>query len=165
MEDTANVQKDTVALLMELCRSTFGDKIKAYYEGEPIDIPKDNFPAIVLYKVSESVDLGATMTDEYYETIMISIVLNKADEIGASPDTDLSERKLRRMVGARATDGSYLPGTMLYGLRTFYTQNGRILKSDVRIEYDILPMDEQYIRSQANITLSLRQRVFVTNRT
>jgi hypothetical protein len=165
MDETANVQKDAVTLMMELCHSTFGDKVKAYYEGDPIDIPKDNFPAIILYKLSGSVDLGATMTDEFYETINISLVLNKADEIGASPETDLSERKLRRMVEARATDGTYMPGTLLYGLRTFYTQGGRILKSDVRVEYDILPLDSQYIRSQANVTVTIRQRVFVTNRT
>lgn len=140
--ENAQVYDDAIAKLFEMLRSQFGSQFNGFYEGDPIDIPKANLPAIIIEKLTGSLSLTNAPTghDRFIETISIRVIYNKADDLGSDDQTDLTERKLRRFIEARnRSTGQYLAGTLLHEIRTHLTLSNVQFNADVEINYDINP--------------------------
>lgn len=166
MEDEL-IYKDSLMRIMELCRTTFQGRFTSFYEGDPIMIPDASMPCIIIEKVKGNVTVknAPTGTDAVSEQIVIKLVLNKANDFGASDDFDMTERKLRRYVEARdPTTGYFMSNTLMYVLRTNITLGESVIDSDVDVAYDLQPRPEKLVTSEAKVTIVIRERVQVPNR-
>lgn len=161
--------EDVVDTTLTLMRDTFGSYFKTYYEGDPVSIPEINLPCCVVEKLSGnySIENAPTGTDEAISNVRIKIILNKKDDEGASPDVDLTERKLRRLCEGRdATTGSYLPSSVAGLLRSNITLQDKVLNiGDLSVDYDVVLRPDEVVTSEAHIIMSnIYERIIVLSR-
>lgn len=163
--DNQQAFKDSVTRILELLRGTFGGQFKAFYEGDPIQIPDYMLPCAIVEKIAGNINLDATGTDMIVEQLMIKMVMNKRDDMGAAPEIAFTERKLRLLVEARdPITGYFIPESLMYILRTNITLGGAVLDSDMDVNYDVNPRPEEMYTSEAQILITIRERVIVPNR-
>lgn len=165
--ENQQVYDDAVVRILELCRTEFSGEINAFYEGDPIDIPKASLPAIIVEEMSTNITLTGAPTghDHFVTTVSIRVLYNKADDLGASDDMDLTERKLRRFIGARdPLTGSYKEGTLLKLLRTHLTLSNLQFNANVDINYDLNPRPNQVVTSEGQLTITAEGNIVVGTR-
>lgn len=156
---------DAVTRIKKDMMEVFGDRFKAYYEGDPMDIPKANLPCLIIEETASRIVQNATGTDMMVTDIDVRPVFNKADDFNAPGDTDVTEQKLRRVVGGRdPATKSYYPDTIEGRLRGHITLAGLIIDQDMSVKYGIQPRTDQLITSEAVVTITVSERVFVPNR-
>lgn len=160
MDDKIDLLDDSTIIIRSLLKEAFGSTFNAYYEGDPVLIPKSSLPCIIVENVVTAVDQAATSQDEIGEQLSIKVVLNKADDYGKSDDYDSTERKLRRFIQGRdKVTRHFHHSTLLYVLRKNITLKGLALNSRVDISYDLQPRPNQMVTSEANISVVVTQRV------
>jgi len=151
--------------IMKLMKDTFGSNFNAYYEGDPIDIPKANLPCIIMETQAGQTQLDATSTDRVQTQINIRIVFNKADDYSASDTQDLTEKKLRILVeGCNPDTGAYLPNSVVGVLRKNFTLGNGVIENDIDWQYDLQPRTEDLTTSEALVQIVTSRRVIVNNR-
>lgn len=159
------VYQDALTRIMTVMRNTFGTNFKAYYEGDPLQIPKANLPCVIVEAQAGRVDLDATTTDRLQSQINIRLVFDKADDYNASPEQDLTERKLRRLVEARNPEtNQFLPNTVLGALRVNFTLGSNLIENDMDWEYDLQPRAEGVVTSEALVQIVAVEKILVPNR-
>lgn len=157
--------KDGVARVLELLKDTFGDQFKAYYNGQPEEIPESMLPCIMISETQGKVASGATGTDNILETILIIVALNKKDDIGADPSTDLTEFKLRKFVkGQNPQTGEYLPETVMYALRKHITMHDAVLSTVIDTDFDVNIRGEETVTQEAYVTVTMERLALVPSR-
>jgi hypothetical protein len=161
--------KDGAARVLQLLKDTFGEYFKAYFDGEAV--PRESYlPCVMVATTRSSVAAGATGTDEITEEILIMVVMDRKNDIGAPSDQDLTEYKLRKIVmGQDLTTQQFVPETVMYALRTFFTLNDAYLL-DQSITIDFTPnargtIDAPINTMEAYITLTITRLAFVPSRT
>lgn len=165
MQDTTVYYKDGVARVLELMREAFGDDFKAYFNGQPEEIPESALPCVMVSETTGQIASGATGTDDIAETILIILALNKKDDIGADPETDLTEFRLRKMVkGQHPTTKEYLPKTVMYAIRKHITMDDAILGSDINTDFDVNVRGTDTVTQEAYITVTLQRLAIVPDR-
>lgn len=163
--DNQQAFKDSVNRILDLLRTAYGGQFHAFYEGDPIDIPDIMLPCVVVEKIAGTLALDATGTDMITEQLMIKFVMNKRDDLGSAPDVDFTERKLRLLVEGRdPTTGYFVPQSLMYILRTNITLGGAVIDNDIDINYDVNPRPQEMFTSEAQILITIRERVIVPNR-
>lgn len=156
---------DIVDRLMKLIKANFGGFFKQYYEGDPIEIPKANYPCVIIEKVGSNVSLGATGQDVLVSQYNIRFLLDKSDDFNASDTKDLTEKKLRELVEARDPQtGLYLENSLLYVLRTNITIGQVNVATDVDIRYDLQPRPNQVVTSEALVSIVTNEKVLLPRR-
>ncbi len=165
--------KDGAARILELMKATFGDYFKAYFDGEPANIPEFYLPCIIIGETEGEISSGATGTDDIIETVTITLVLNKKDDLGASIDSDLTGFKLRKLVKGQNPSTSYpheyIPQSVMYALRTQITLDDTVLSSTIRTVFGpnarLGGSDEEVIATEeAVVTLTLERMALVPSR-
>lgn len=162
--EQATTYTDVVTSVLQLMRNTFQDQMKAYYEGDPLKIPVDNLPCIIVDQTAIRARQDATSSDDLRSEVRIKIVYDKRPDFDASDDVDMTERKLRRLIeGRHPQTGSYLKGTLLEALRTHMTLGGTTLGMDVDVKYDLQPRPGGLITSEAQASVMTTERVIRGN--
>lgn len=158
---------DAVELIHARLRSLLGEKYTYFVGDDPIAIPEASLPSVVIEPLTTVVRSSATMTDDYRETILIKVILNKKDDWGAEADSiNLTKRQLSRLVQGRdPTTGYYATNSILGSLRTQLTLGDYALDNDIDIDYNVDLRPDEVITSEAYVTVMLRTRVLVPNRT
>lgn len=157
--------EDVFDRIMKLMKDTFGDTFKAYYEGDPIEIPKANLPCVIMETQAGRTQLDATSTDRLQNQINIRLAFNKADDYGASDTQDLTEKKLRIMVqGRNPANGQYLPNSVVGALRTNFTLSSNLIENDIDWEYSPQPRPNGLVTSEALVQVIAVERIIVANR-
>lgn len=114
--------KSFVDQTLELMEKTFGKGekgFKTYYTGDPDVIPLFNLPCIIVTQTRDDTTESQQGEDDITDTIVIKIVLNKADDYTGSIDPlNLTEKRLRDFVGELDDEGAYKPKTVKHALRT-----------------------------------------------
>lgn len=163
--EPTQVYTDALTRIMNLMKATFGGNLKAYYEGDPILIPKANLPCLIIESQAGKVDLAATSTDRFQSQINIRLVFNKADDFNASDQQDLSERKLRKMVEGRdPATNQFLPNTVLGALRSNFTLSSNLIENDIDWEYALQPRAEGVVTSEALVQVVAVEKIIIPNR-
>jgi hypothetical protein len=156
---------DVIDKILILLKNTFGDTFKSYYEGDPVSIPKVSLPCIIVEKINTRISVGATGTDNLDEEMNIRVVMNQSDDVGASDDVDMTERKLRKIVEARDPATNYfMPNTLMYALRTNLTLGSAVINNTVDINYDMNPRPDMMVTSEATVSIITTERIIVPNR-
>jgi hypothetical protein len=168
MDEGANYYKDGATRVLELMRDTFGGKFRAYFDGEAE--PGENWlPCMMVMTPRVGIQSGATGTDDLTEQIIIIISLSAKDDVGASPEVQLTDYKLRKYIfGQDPNTGQYLPQTVLGALRTHYTLSDAVIESDVEFEIgpNVRGTAEQPVNTrEAFITVNLKRLATVPART
>jgi hypothetical protein len=154
--DATPLFDDAVTRLIKLLKDNFKE-IKTVYDGDPLAIPKANLPCIMVEKVSGTITVtdAPTSFDKFTEEIAITVAMNKLDDIGASDDIDLTERKLRRFVEGRDPNtGKYATGTLMSILRTHLTLDAYDFNGDISISYDVNARPNDIVTSEAMVTIT-----------
>lgn len=163
--NSANYKQTGADKILGLLRTTFGDKFKTYYNGDPEAIPQSALPAITANITRQRIDNEATGVDIIIEDILVKMILNKKDDFGAAANSDLTEVKLRRMAaGQDATTGQWLEGTLMYTLRTQITLNDTTVGQNIAINYDVNLRPDDVVTMEAWAEISVSRFVQVPQR-
>lgn len=94
---------DTVQLVIDELKVTFGSEFATYYYGDPEAIPLFNLPAIIVTQNNDDTTEGAFGQDDVTDNLTIKIVLNKKDDFNSDKvdPLNMTERKLKRYVGLK----------------------------------------------------------------
>lgn len=134
--------KSVVDQTLELMEATFGDTFKTYYTGDPDVIPVFNLPCVIVTQTRDDTTEGQQGEDDVTDTIVIKLVLNKADDYtGNSIDPlNLTEKRLRDYVSSIGDDGLYAPKTVKYALRNVLLEGDvEAVAPTMSIEYGLNP--------------------------
>lgn len=162
MDFTQPKHKDAVDRLIAILKNTYGDFFKAYYDGDPIQIPKANLPCIIIEAVEGRTRLAATGQDQLEAALTITVAFDKRDDYGADDDKDLTDEKLRRTVEGRDLQtGQFLPNSILGILRSNITLGQTTISNEVDWTYALQPRGEEEVTSEARISMAISERIFV----
>ena len=155
--ENAQVYQDTISRILDLCRQSFDGDIHGFYEGDPIEIPKSMLPCIIVEKLTGTISVTGAPTgfDRQVDSISVRVVYDKSDDLGATDDVDLTERKLRRFIEARDPDTNrFKAGTLMQLLRTHITVDETLFNSDVEINYDVNARPGEMATSEGQVLMT-----------
>jgi hypothetical protein len=141
--DYGNYYKDSAAQILDIMRETFGDSFREYFDGEPEMITDAQLPCMMVRTPNISIKLASTGTDMISETVTIIVSFNKADDIGAKQDTDLTMYRIRKLIlgqdPSRGEDfiAPYYPRTVMGALRRYISLRNGTVDTEVTIEFDV----------------------------
>lgn len=162
--DEQTYYKDGVARVLELIKDALGDSY-TYFNGQPEELQESYLPCVMVSETVGAVESHATGTDLIRENILIIIALNKKDDIGAGPDVDLTEFKLRKLVkGQHPTTGEYLPETVMYAIRKHITMNDAVLSSSIETDFDVNVRGEDTVTQEGYVTVTMERLAIVPSR-
>lgn len=162
--DDSKYFKDGVARVLELMKDTFGDDFRAYFSGQPAEIPESSLPCIMVSEAEGTVETGATGTDIITESILIVVAFNKKDDIGANGEVldDLTETKLRRIIKGQKPSASgsfpeYLEKTVMYALRKHITLGQTVVGNAISTDFSINLRGDNLATQEAYVTLTIQR--------
>ncbi|MEU2203584.1 hypothetical protein AB0P19_06930 [Microbacterium oleivorans] len=137
----------SVERVIELMQTTFGPASKTgtfrtYYNGDPEVIPAFNLPCAIVTQTSDNTVEGAMGEDDVTDEIRIKLVFDKRDDYTGKIDPlNLTEKRLRDLVGARGEDFKYKPGTVKKMLREALLDGVTAVAPTIRVEYGVNPRE------------------------
>lgn len=158
--------KDGSSRILELLKDNLPqDLIHHFFDGDA-DPGESFYPCIIVTSMRAQIAASATQTDDIDETILIIVAFNKKDDVGADPNKDLTEYKLRKLVMGQDQNRNYLPQTIMYTLRKHYTLNdGAVIGNKIGVDFAPNQRVDQTINTQeAYITVSLKRQAIVPSR-
>lgn len=164
--ENATYHPDAVDAIVKLLKDTYKSKFKAYLDGDPDAIGESMLPCIMVTQPDGDITDGATGTDDVAETVIIRVVCNKKDDLNASPDVDLTERKLRKfIIGQVPGTKEWMPGTLMHTLRVNYTLGDVAVGN--RISFNIIDVlrPDEVITKEGVITVEIERMAIVPVRT
>ena len=163
--DDAQVWEDGPQRIRRLMRETFADQFKEYFLGQPEEIGLHQLPCIMVTELEGLIETGSSHVDEVTETIQIILAVNKLDDLNASSDTDLTERKLQQFIkGQDPTTGRYLTNTVAYALRKNITLNEGVISSRLETNFDIQVRGDNVYTQEAYVKVYVKRNVIVDAR-
>lgn len=147
-------------------KDEFGSTFRAYFIGDPIQIPEVKLPCMIIEPVDETSALLATGLDDVTQNLRIRVVVNKKDDYQRAVTNEvLWLERLQLMVSGRDENtNEYLENTVIGVLRKFLTLGGRFWSSNLTVRYTQQPRPSQMITEEAVISLTLRERLVISDR-
>lgn len=134
--------KSSVDLVLDLMQSTFGDKFPTYYSGDPDLIPKFNLPCIIVTQTRDDTTEAEMGEDDVSDEIRIKVLYDRADDfVGGIDPLNLTEKKLRDVVGRRDGEGKYDPVSVKGALRSALLDGVTAVAPTMSVEYGINPRE------------------------
>jgi hypothetical protein len=122
--------------VIALMKAAFSSQFKTFYDGDPILIGESSYPAMCFLLDEQVIEVENTGQDSDVQSLTIKLVLNKKDDYGASDTVDLTQKKLRYMVGARdPATGRWYDSTVLGVLRKNFTLGGTVTDQKIKVTY------------------------------
>ena len=158
------VFEDNVQRILAIMKETFkGGPFVTFYDGDPEAIPVFNLPALIVSKASDTGDIATTFQEDVTEQLVIKAVFNKKDDWANDVDpTNMTERKIREVIGARdRSTGEYLPQTIKGALRTKLSTNNIVIGENMRTELGIrarastIENTDAYITEEGHVTIDV----------
>lgn len=134
---------DSIDLVLNVVRETFGDVFKTYYNGDPEVIPRFNLPAIIVTQLRDDTTEAEMGEDDVTDQIRIKVLLDKAEDYngGKIDPLNLTDKRLRDFVGHKSKQGDYEPTTIKYALRTMMLDGIEAIAPTMDIEYGVNPRE------------------------
>lgn len=167
MQDQPTYYNDGVARVLDVLKDTFGTTgiIRKYINGDPGEIPESYLPCIMVTETVGRIDIEYTGMDTVTETILITVAMNKNDDLGAPDDTQMTEFKLRKLIkGQDPTTGQYLRDTIMYALRTHITMQNSVVRSDVNTDFKQQLRGAELVTQEAYVELTIERHIGVPTR-
>lgn len=167
MDPDNQYYEDGVQRVLRLMKDTFGDYFKAYFNGELLNVTEEFLPCIMVTTSTAQVVSGPTTADDIVETVIVIIVENKKDDIGADAETDLTDFRVRKLImGQDPATAQYLPNTVLYAIRKHLTMGNDTLQSDTTVDFtpNTRGATQEIATQEGYVTISIKRRIYVPSR-
>lgn len=141
--------KDSVERVIDLLVATYGlpapdGTFRTYYNGDPEVIPAFNLPCAIVTQVKDDTTEGEMGEDDVTDQIRIKLVMDKRDDYTGKIDPlNLTEKRLRDLVGRRNAQNEYEPGTIKRMLRDALLDGVTAVAPTMQVEYGVNPRDTQ----------------------
>lgn len=161
-----NSKKDSVRLVLDLMRETFGSEFAEYYDGDPEAIPVSNLPALIVTQGSDTTTEGQQGEDDVADSITVKVVLNKRDDFdGERADPlNLTETRLRRYVALLDDQGQYDARSIKGALRSSLLDGVEAIAPTIRVEYGLNPRVPGNgladLTAEAHVTFDIEHSVY-----
>lgn len=175
--DQSQYVSDPSILVLNICRQVFEGYAKTYKLGLPSQPLTDlDYPAVVVQKMTSTIGIGATQTDNESERIVIMVFSNKSDNAGDPNDPGITTmRELENKIEGKtpsATSVGYnewQPDTLVYQLRKQLTLGNQVIDTAMEINYDTDPRTAENGNTlpaitSATLMLTFTERIIVRGR-
>lgn len=139
--------KDSVALVLKMIEDTYGPasperKFHTYYNGDPEVIPAFNLPCVIVVQTRDDTTEGEQGEDDVSDEIRIKLVFDKREDYtGTINPLNLTEKRLRDLVGRRNDKNEYKVGTIKRMLRDALLADVTAIAPKMSVEYGINPRE------------------------
>lgn len=143
--------KDSVELVIDQLIETYGPadpetnpngEFKTYYNGDPEVIPAFNLPCVIVTQIKDDTAEGAIGEDDVTDQIRIKLVMDKRDDYTGKIDPlNLTEKRLRDLVGKRTAGNEYESGTIKKMLREALLDGVTAIAPTMAVEYGVNPRE------------------------
>ena len=138
---------DAVDLVLARIEETYGEagpegKFRTYYNGEPEVIPMFNLPCVIVTQLRDDTEEAEMGEDDVTDQIRIKLVMNKKEDYSGTIDPlNLTEKRLRDLVGRRNAQNQYKDGTIKRMLRDALLEGVTAVAPTMAVEYGVNPRD------------------------
>ncbi|TFC63711.1 hypothetical protein E3O62_02470 [Cryobacterium sp. TMT2-15-1] len=141
-----NETKESVGLVLDLMKLTFGKDVKTYYNGDPEVIPSFNLPAIIVVQLTDDTKEAQQGEDDVSDQIRIKVLRDKREDYTGDviDPLDLTEKKIRDLIaGQEFVDGSrrYKAKTVKGALRNALLDGVDAIASNMSLQYGVNPRE------------------------
>jgi len=162
----ADFKESFSEVIIRTLKDNLGDVMRAYFNGDPVQIAQSLLPCIIVEKENLTVEVGPTGTDERAHRINVKVVFNKKDDFGKMPDEANTQRRLEDFTeGLNETTGEYDDHTVLGVLRRNFTLGNLVNNQIVNVDYGVTPRPQDVLTAEANIIVTISDILTVSNRT
>lgn len=139
--------KDSVERVIDLLIATYGaadpeGTFRTYYNGDPEVIPAFNLPCAIVTQIKDDTAEGGVGEDDVDDEIRIKLVMDKRDDYTGKIDPlNLTEKRLRDLVGRRNAQNEYQDGTIKKMLREAMLDGVTAIAPTMSVEYGVNPRE------------------------
>ena len=163
--------KASVERIIDLLVTTFGDAgpdgaFRTYYNGDPEVIPAFNCPCVIVTQTKDDTTEGEMGEDDVTDEIRINLVFDKRDDYTGSIDPmNLTEKRLRDLVGRLNDSNEYDSGTIKRMLRDALLDGVTAIAPSMEVQYGMNPRetlgstDNVDLTAEAWVTFSIQYSV------
>lgn len=140
--------------IIQLMKSTFGTTFKAYYDGDPVYIPKQYLPCLIV-DVQSSPVAGKAPTGmiRLEHTISIQAEFNKAEDFNKAPEKVFIKAKLEQLTeGIDPATGQLGERTIVGALQRNYTLGNLSTGQQLTVEYGLFPRGKDVLTQGVTVT-------------
>lgn len=163
MED-ATIKNTFIQNLKDLFESLLGEKgvYKTIWYGDPVIIDESQLPGLVIDETGSHYVAGPTMMDQVDHDVLIQVVLNKKDELGAPKKEGPMSRKMHQLIDARdSTTNKLLPTTIVGILRGRITLNGVTVHQKIDVAFGVVGRPNGIATAEGHISVSMTELMYV----
>lgn len=167
--DSQNYAKDGVARVTELLKDSLGASNYTFFDSELFELETEDLPCVMVSETTGHIETDATGTDLITETVRITIVLDKSDDIGGPQDKNLTQNRLRKIVKGQypSTSGiitEYIPNTIVHTLRVHITMDESVVNNSIDTEFGSNFRGQDIATEEARITVTTQRFALVPQR-
>lgn len=132
-------------------------KIKSYYQGEVVAVPKSNLPALMIFGRGTTITAKSTAKDQYQYNITIRIVVDLNNYLSTAGVTEVlkAQEAIINLMEERETDGTLKSDTVLGCLRDNIQGTKYLYNNDIEIEYQTIQRgDYFYYQADCNLPVT-----------
>jgi hypothetical protein len=161
----SSLDRTLVDQIIELIKNDQGFAyFKKFYYGDPLEIPPSEMPCITVDLLRTSIDAGPTGMDSIIQTVRISLIYNKRDDITMSASSEVTGvRSLEALAqGIDPATSEYESHTILGILRKNFTIGNSVHNQTVEIEYGV--GNRGVLTAECQLTFTVYSQREVSNR-
>lgn len=152
--------------ILELMKEAFGSTFKAYYDGDPVYIPVQSLPCLIVDKQSTT-DTGNSPTGmiTLAHTIVIKAEFDKRSEFNKRPDQVYLKKTLEELAEGIDPNTNELGTQTIAGLlQRNFTLDRLSTGHTLEIDYGVIPRGD-ILTEGVNVTGVFIERRVISNRT
>ena len=159
-------EKLTVAqIIVNLFKDAFGDQFKLYRVGDPIKPGQSELPAIFVTDQNVDFEQDATGYDKLTHHLLVQLVFNKKDEMGAPVDGNTLDTIIDNyMFGRDASTNAYLANSIMGVLRSNLTLGGVTVETLGSVRKGVVPRPEEMLTVEGHVEITASELQPVNNR-
>ena len=166
VQDESELHEDIASRILRHLKDNFSKyQFRGFYDGDPLLIPRSSLPAVVVETSQSNNLIGPTGHDKWQENIIIKLVVDKTDEMGANSDVVISYKRLKQMVFARdKTTKEFLPNSLMAILRKNFTLDDVVIQQNVTVDYGLAERGDELLTAEVHISFTAQQIVEIGQR-
>lgn len=167
MIDKSGFQTTLTKHILQLLKDNVPSGIFAtYYDGDPVVIPQENYPAICVVKKRSTITARAMGVDDKVEYFNLVLAFDKRQEFDKSADEVVLQETMELLAeGIDEVTGTYSQASVVGILRNKFSLEGWIFNSSQDITYPLNPNRGTVLSQECIIQCTFSRSIQVLNRT
>lgn len=133
--------------LKSYLETALGSRIKTYYIGEVVLVPRAYLPALMIFGERTQIIAKSTAKDQSQYDIVIRIEtdINTFYKESGTGTTVSHTEDLANIMEERNSDGTYKSNTVVGALRTHVRGENYLFNNDISIDYSVIQQGEYFV--------------------